>query len=374
MQSIQIFKPGRHKAMDGRALEFSESDLQASADAYDPALHEAPLVVGHPRSDHPAYGWVRGLSYGEGLEATPDQVDPAFAEMVSAGRFKKVSASFYPPNAKSNPVPGVYYLRHVGFLGAQPPAVKGLKAVEFADADDDVVTLEFGEVEGGLLKDILRRLREYLIAERGTDTADQVVPSYAVEEIQRDDPTSPDPMYSEPEPQEVSAVDKAELERRERALADREAKINEQEAQFSEREQQLQEDAAKRRREAHAARVDQAVEAGRLLPRERDGVLAFLEAQDAEAVVEFGEGDDATQADPREWFLEFLDRQPVAVDYAERGGRRDGENAPAASVDVPDGYEVDPQSAALHRKALEYMEAHQVDIVTAVNAVQREEA
>ncbi len=49
------------------------------------------------------------------LSATPRQVDPAFAEMVEAGRFKKISASFYAPSASGNPVPGTYYLRHVGF-------------------------------------------------------------------------------------------------------------------------------------------------------------------------------------------------------------------------------------------------------------------
>ena len=43
----------------------------------------------------------------------PRQVDPAFAEAVAAGRYKKVSASFYQPNSPHNPVPGVYYLRHV---------------------------------------------------------------------------------------------------------------------------------------------------------------------------------------------------------------------------------------------------------------------
>ena len=128
---IHIFKAGSHTAMSGATLAFSESDLQATARAYDPSKHEAPLVVGHPRADAPAYGWVKSLAYSEnGLQAEPDQVDAQFAELVGTGRFKKISASFYPPESSANPVPGVYYLRHVGFLGAQPPAVKGLKQVE----------------------------------------------------------------------------------------------------------------------------------------------------------------------------------------------------------------------------------------------------
>jgi hypothetical protein len=134
---IQIFRPGRHTAMDGSTISFSAADIAAAAAAYDPALHEAPIVVGHPRTDAPAYGWVQGLATGEGggLEATPSQIDPAFAELVRAGRFKHVSAAFYGPDAPSNPKPGVWYLRHVGFLGAQPPAVKGLRPVAFGEAE-----------------------------------------------------------------------------------------------------------------------------------------------------------------------------------------------------------------------------------------------
>jgi len=36
-------------------------------------------------------------------------------------------------------VPGVYYLRHVGFLGAQPPAVKGLRPIELAEGEPGVI-------------------------------------------------------------------------------------------------------------------------------------------------------------------------------------------------------------------------------------------
>jgi hypothetical protein len=143
---LQIFKPGRHTAMSGQALAFSESDLQATVAAYDPAKHEAPLVVGHPAHDMPAYGWVQALQFNEGgIDATPAQVNTDFADMVAAGAFKKISASFYSPNSPANPVPGVYYLRHVGFLGAQAPAVKGMRSPSFADSEEGIVTFEFSE-------------------------------------------------------------------------------------------------------------------------------------------------------------------------------------------------------------------------------------
>ena len=125
---IHLFKPGTHIDMGGQQISFSESDMQASVDAYDPALHEAPLCIGHPKDDAPAYGWVQSMHMAaDGPEAIPHQVNADFAEMHKSGAFKKVSASFYTPNNPHNPVPGVYYLRHVAFLGAQPPAIKGLR-------------------------------------------------------------------------------------------------------------------------------------------------------------------------------------------------------------------------------------------------------
>ena len=181
---LQIFKPGVHTAMSGVSLSFSESDLQATCAAYDPALHEAPLVVGHPAHDLPAYGWVQSIAYSEGgIDATPAQVNTDFADMVAAGAFKKISASFYSPSAPANPVPGVYYLRHVGFLGAQAPAVKGMRSPSFADGEEGVV--EFSEWDDVTNASLWRNLREWLITFQGADVADKVIPGYQVSALEQ---------------------------------------------------------------------------------------------------------------------------------------------------------------------------------------------
>ncbi|MTI11780.1 hypothetical protein, partial [Sansalvadorimonas verongulae] len=92
MKGIHIFKAGEHTDSKGTAAEFTESILKASADAYDPKQHEAPIVVGHPKSNGPAWGWITDVQFSEeGLTANPDQVDPEFEELVEKGRFKKVS-------------------------------------------------------------------------------------------------------------------------------------------------------------------------------------------------------------------------------------------------------------------------------------------
>lgn len=158
MQSIHFFRAGTHTASDGRVLTFSEADLSRIAAAYDPAMHEAPIVVGHPKTDAPAFGWVERVeARPDGLHAIPRQVNAEFAELVKNGSYKKVSAAFYPATASNNPKPGAPYLRHVGFLGAEPPAVKGLQGIRFSEAED----VFFAE------EDILA-LREHSITSRET--------------------------------------------------------------------------------------------------------------------------------------------------------------------------------------------------------------
>lgn len=140
MSSIPIFKAGQHTDMQGTRVSVTIADLDACAKAYHPQTHEAPLVIGHPKTDDPAWGWVKALRVEQGqLLAEPQQIDPQFSEMVQQGRFKKVSAAFYLPDAPHNPTPGTLYLRHVGFLGAQPPAIKGLQSVRFSEQEDGVV-------------------------------------------------------------------------------------------------------------------------------------------------------------------------------------------------------------------------------------------
>ncbi|MFV0333001.1 MAG: FCD domain-containing protein, partial [Tropicimonas sp.] len=127
-----------HQTMSGRTLTFSQADLAAIAAAFDPQETPVPVVIGHPKADHPAYAWAEAIRVeGDILKARLKDVDPEFAELVRAGRYKRISSAFYNPDAGNNPVPGQYSLRHIGFLGAAAPAVKGLKPAEFSDGESD---------------------------------------------------------------------------------------------------------------------------------------------------------------------------------------------------------------------------------------------
>lgn len=366
MQRLHIFRPGRHTAADGRAIEFTAADLAASARAYDPALHEAPLVVGHPRENAPAYGWVGSLMCGEeGLDALPHQVDPAFAEMVATGRYKKVSASFYLPDAPANPVKGVYYLRHVGFLGAQPPAVKGLRPVAFAETEEGVI--EFSDWAARENASLWRRLREWLIAQFGLEAADRVAPEYALQSL-APEPEAPDPaaVYSESVAKEnaMSADDQARLA----ALEAENAQLHAAAAALAEREARIAAAEADARRREIAEFVEGLAAAGKILPREQAGLIAFMDALAGDGVIEFEEGAERRRMAVPDWFRAWLDSLPARVDYSERAAAGGEEDAIAFAA--PAGYSVDVAGLERHRRALGYQKAHPgTDYLAAVAAV-----
>ena len=59
---IPIFRSGRHTAMNGSGFDFSESDIALTVQTYNPVSNPAPLVLGHPENNQPAYGVVSRLA------------------------------------------------------------------------------------------------------------------------------------------------------------------------------------------------------------------------------------------------------------------------------------------------------------------------
>ena len=336
-RAIHIFRPGRHTSMQGATIDFGEGDLIATAKAYDPTRHEAPLVIGHPRADAPAWGWVGGLTADEGgLFATPRQLDPAFAEMVRAGRFKKVSASFYTPDSPHNPVPGVYYLRHVGFLGAQPPAVKGLAPVpvNFAEGDTDegCVSFDFAESPGLLrwLADLFRGLREYVVEKDGAETADRAIPSYAVSGLQEMAAASAAQAAEIPAFAENLPPKKEHTMQKQETPPAENIDFAETKARADELERKVAWLTGIARKERASRVVDKVLADGRLTPAQSVGLADFMAGLDEEGTFDFAEdGGKTTSMSPAAFMAAFLERLPKQVDFSEAAPG--GEEAPDTS-------------------------------------------
>ena len=254
--AMKIFRAGTHISASGEQVTLSKDDLEACAKAYDKSKHEAPFVIGHPKENAPAWGWVDHLEVDAqgGLNANAVQVDPAFSEMVQNGRYKKVSASFYKPDSPINPVIGVWYLRHVGILGAVPPAIKGLGDAVFSELEG-TIELEFNE----------------MIEEK---TPVQLVP--------------------------ITTVDTAiEFAERGKELDAREAKINLIEKQLQ--------------RDSNGYELEKIIASGRAIGSKKEELLDFMEVLTGRTV-DFTE---EKQVDLRKWFLEFLQTQTQQVDFNE---------------------------------------------------------
>lgn len=307
--SIEIFRAGRHVDDAGVAHSFSDADLDGMVSSYNPALREAPLTVGHPRDNLPAYGWVKSVSRtADGtLAIAPHQVDPQFAEMLRAGRFKKRSASFYPPQAPNNPVPGKWYVRHVAFLGAQPPAVAGLKDIAFSA----------GDAEGAVF------FSEPVAGAAGVPTDPPVTPQES------------DDMSKELE-EKLAAAQKA-LDAANAATAAAQADAAAAKKKADEAAAQAASFAEKSRADRKAGFVSFAeaqVKAGKLLPKDRAMAVATLEALADAQPVEFseGQGSDAItrKVSPAQWLQDLISAARPAVSFGEFAGGKPPEGAGAA--------------------------------------------
>ena len=297
----EVFRAGTYTDAKGQLVTITVADLAAAVAAYDPDNSPAPVVIGHPALDAPAHGWIRKLELrGDTVVATEfGDVSPAFADQVKAGRYRNRSMSFHGPGSTANPRPGIWYPKHVGWLGAAAPAVPGLRDVALADGEE-ILTAEFSDGPRapwwalGYIADALRTMREDTIATRGVEAADRLLPSYLIDSIAEAG------AYREPEVVPVTleqmsvnavgpinasnsfAAPLPEITPELLAVQAREAAIAARETALADRED--------------VAFADGLIAAGELLPAKRDAALKMLKS--LRSTAEFAAGDGA--ADPRE--------------------------------------------------------------------------
>ncbi|WP_180125666.1 peptidase [Rhodoferax sp. BLA1] len=350
--------------MSGEVIEFSAADLEATAKAYDPKIAKAPIVIGHPKTDDPAQGWVASLvKTARGLFSVPEKVDPAFAEDARAGKWGTISAKFYRPTDINNPVPGVWYLRHVGVLGAAAPGVKGLDPPEFNEAEDGVCFQEaiaFSEWDDMTNAGLWRNLREWFLVKFGADEADRVLPPWDIRtlekgaqdeireaaqeqaaDITKAPPEAAIPQFAEPPPKEktVTPEEKAAIEDENRRL-----------------KAQLE---AHQAAQVHAENVAFCEGQPGVLPAWRDVAVATLDHLAAQSEpVQFGEGE--VKKPLIDQVKAMLAALPPAVQFGEAAtaARAAGEHQTSASADDVLFAEAEPDRLALHRRIKAHAKQH----------------
>jgi uncharacterized protein YdaT/uncharacterized coiled-coil protein SlyX len=189
-QWVEVFRAGKQTDSAGNTRTWTEKDLEKIVSKYNSEEnpHEAPLVIGHPKDNSPAFGWVEKLKVDGGvLYAQFNQLVPEFVEAVKQGLYKKRSISLYQDLT----------LRHIGFLGAMPPAVKGLKDIKFNESED-FSDYEFDECyKFQTIARIFQNLRDKLIEKDGIEEADKIISPWMVEDIKRQEESMAKALYTE---------------------------------------------------------------------------------------------------------------------------------------------------------------------------------
>ncbi|MEG9490035.1 peptidase [Mannheimia indoligenes] len=369
MTQIEIFKAGKRYDANGKLIEITPEMLQQTVATYNPEFHEAPLVIGHPKSNHPAWGWVKALSLEDDvLKAEVDQLDTEFSEMVASGKFKKVSAAFYLPDSPNNPHKGVLSLRHVGFLGAKPPAVKGLKQVEFSEDDGFVEFSEWGQAN------LFSRLRDWLVSQFGVDEANKALPPHEVDWLKEDvmreqiikqvqaEQVTPEPIFNEPaqpegEP-EMSAEEKAELERLK-------AENDKLKAEKAKAEAEKVEAALAEEKAGNAEFCEGLVKEGKLAPVAKEAfvqALNNLSELKAGREPEFNEGEDVVSQ-----LKSAMSQSPQIIQFGEYATADKAQSQETDVVEYAEG--TDPVAIEMDKTIRTYMKEHDVSYTAAFNAI-----
>lgn len=372
---VQVFRAGTHKDSKGRECSFTTGDLdQIIANT---ATEPAPAVLGHPKHDAPAYAWTAGMKReGDVLFAKFDHIHPAFESGVATGAYRNRSVSIYKDDTAG------WKLRHVGWLGAEPPAITGLKPVEFSagvdahefsSGDDMQVAWALTDISGAF-----RRLRDWLIGDKGLDVADQVLPDYQVTSIadsaQRVRQSAVDELNAEASPAPTlftattpastkdipMSFTQADLDR---VAAETAARVKaETEAQFSAAQAELM----RLQSEQQHTRITHQVEGwkakGLVTPAEAPGLVEFMASIDAAGAAQFEFSAAAGGTDkktPAEWFSEFMaSRKPIV----QLGQRHDNDPGPALDKNNPRAI----ADAALEFQAAEHKSGRLISIESAV--------
>lgn len=345
-RAIAVFRTGTHTDAAGVSRTFTAEHLRAMADKFSPETGSAPAVKGHPQTDDPAYAWVDRFLFEETsgvLYAVFRDIDPEFADEVRSRRYARISLALHAPESPSNPVPGIYYPKHVGFLGAAAPAVTGLKAANFNqtggvlmfDFNDENQVSKFSEILGKTLEAFGFRKPE----------------------------ANPAPAPAAPAP--ASVTESPEFKAAEERAAELQAQLE------SERQarQELEDNST---RAECAAFAEQLAGKGILTPVEAEKLAGVLfEIRDAGGELTFTEDGKETKAKAGQILRDFLAALPPRIQFGEISNQSsDGISAVAfqAPADAAVSGEARMQ---LHQRAVAYAAEHRVDYLTAVSTLER---
>ena len=136
----EIFRCGEHTDSSGKTKVWTEKDLDEMVQNFS-ENPDVPIAIGHIKGTSPAWGWFDSVGrIGKSLYCSLKQVAPEFEKWLSEGRYKTRSLAVDRNNV----------IKHLAFLGAKAPAVKGLEDYCFGvnEESEELSFYEFDEFLG----------------------------------------------------------------------------------------------------------------------------------------------------------------------------------------------------------------------------------
>lgn len=385
-KKIPFLRPGKFTAMNGKEVTIDESTLDTIIEATKNFAYQDddfPLVIGHPKTDSPAYGWINKnniVKEGDVLVALAEDENlvPEMKDWFGKKLYKKVSVKLRPD----------FSIAHIGFLGANPPAVTGLPAVALSE-NDNGFEIEFAELELSPwyfrnVSRIFRRIKNYIIEKDGLEKADALISEYEIDEI-----NTPPRVWEKETARNFSEDEKNNstinfneeemktLQELQDQVTELSAKITAQQAEITslttEKTAVVNEAnslKAQQKRNAFLAFCESDEVKNKIKDGEKAELVETLLALDAVEAFEFGEGDEKKTISPVETVKGLLKRLPDVVALGEHANNHTAGDD-LSDVDVSEFAEknVDPESLELHKKVLALSKKENIGYAEALNRV-----
>lgn len=271
---VAMFRSGDY----GSKGKYDESDLDKMAASYDPNYLEAPVTKDHLQWG-PSDGWIKRI-YREGDMLYGDWVvHPDTYNELKEGRYKRRSIEFYPAHKMPNGEK-VMYVSACSILGAATPHAKGLPNIQFSDteADDSVVSFAF-EAKGE---------NEVIYFTEGSSEMDEL--KQAMSEIEKL---------------------KADNEAKSKQLSDTLQRVDEQSKLIEQANEQFSKLTAQVQRVHNTETFNKIISEnrGKVTPAQEpilSALFMYLAELPAENVIQYGEGEAASNVSPANLLAQFI--------------------------------------------------------------------
>lgn len=340
---IPFLKSGSFKSRSGKTADFDEERLKAIVESTrkrEYQNNQFPIVIGHPKTDSPAFGWVdkHAVALSDGiLTAITNDSDTTdeLKDYVKKGLYKTVSVALRDDNS----------IRHIGFLGGQPPAVAGLPGVSLESDEADLI-LEFTEFEISIYPFRSAGEKPYIYDKEKTELSESI------------NNNGDEPVGDNKKPADLKAhIEQLKADGNVELAEELERGINSTE-EFQTKISELERENLENKALAFCESEEMK---NRIAPAIKSEVVAALvrfEQDKTELEFSEGEGSNAKteKSSPAKTFKKVLGMLPE-MNFGETKGNKKNRSLPADnSNEFAELGEVDEERLSLHNEALELME------------------